>query len=115
VTGDRRIDTHGVVQRGTKVTFTIDDVPTEAFAGETVAAALYAGRQRILRYTSRSSSARGVYCGMGVCFDCLVEINGRPNIRACMTPVQEGMTVRTQVGPSDPVSPVPNWGSEDAD
>lgn len=115
MTRDRRIDTHGVVQRGTKLIFTIDDEPTEAFAGETVAAVLYASRQRILRYTSRSSAARGVYCGMGVCFDCLVEIDGRPNIRACMTPVRNGMAIRTQVGPADPVSPVPNWGADDAD
>jgi predicted molibdopterin-dependent oxidoreductase YjgC len=80
-----------------------------------VAAALYANRKRILRYTSRTSLARGVYCGMGVCFDCLVEIDGRPNLRACMTPVTDGMAVRTQIGPSDPVSPVPNWGNDDAD
>lgn len=115
MTGDRRIDTHGVVRRGQQVTFLIDGETAQAFAGETVAAALYANRQRILRYTSRSSLARGVYCGMGVCFDCLVEIDGKPNIRACMTPVLDGMDVRTQVGPSDPVSPVPNWEINDAD
>lgn len=104
-----------MVKRGAKVSFTIDGQRADAFAGETVAAALFANRHRILRYTSRSSMARGVYCGMGVCFDCLVEVNGRPNIRACMTPVTSDMAVCTQVGPSDPVSPVPTWGAEDAD
>jgi D-hydroxyproline dehydrogenase subunit gamma len=109
VTADRRIDTHGVVRRGKSITLTVDDQSVEAFEGETVATVIYANRRRILRYTSRFRLSRGLYCGMGVCFDCLVEVDGKPNVRACMTSAAPGMIVRTQYGPSDPVSPVPNW------
>ena len=41
---------------------------------------------------------RGPFCMMGVCFDCLVEIDGVPNVQGCMTPVREGMQVRAIQG-----------------
>lgn len=110
MSGDRRIQTRGVINRGNRFTVRIDDHEFDAFDGETVATILYANRQRTMRYTPRSSRPRGLYCGMGVCFDCLVEIDGQPNVRACTTPASPGMRVRTQYGPSDPVSPVPDWG-----
>jgi hypothetical protein len=47
---------------------------------------------------TRSGSPRGVYCGMGVCFDCLVVVDGVPNTRACVTWVREGMDVARQDG-----------------
>ena len=59
-----------------------------AFAGETVAAVLLAEGIRVLRYTTKRGEPRGVYCGMGICFDCLVTLNGRPNVRACQTQAQ---------------------------
>ena len=49
--------------------------------------------------TSQSASSRGPYCMMGVCFDCLVEINGLPNQQACMIKAKSGMTVNRQIGP----------------
>jgi aerobic-type carbon monoxide dehydrogenase small subunit (CoxS/CutS family) len=69
-----------------------------AHAGETVAAALLAAGQRTLRLTTRRGEPRGVFCGMGICFDCLVRVDGRPNVRACQTPVADGMRVETQQG-----------------
>jgi aerobic-type carbon monoxide dehydrogenase small subunit (CoxS/CutS family) len=50
-----------------------------------------------LRHTP-GGAPRGVFCGMGVCFDCLVVVDGVPNTRACMTPVAEGMRIQRQAG-----------------
>ena len=74
---------------------TVDGVDVSAFAGETVAAVLLASGTRVLRRTARAGLGRGLFCGMGVCFECLVTVDGRPNVRACVTPVLEGMSVVT--------------------
>ena len=75
--------------------FTVDGEPWSAYPGDSVAAALYAYGKRSWRI-SRSGDARGLLCGMGICFDCLIMINGMPNIRACQAEVFEGMVVETQ-------------------
>ncbi|MEM1202996.1 MAG: (2Fe-2S)-binding protein [Acidobacteriota bacterium] len=93
------------VHRGPALRFTFDGEAFEAFAGETVAAALLAEGRRTLRRTSRRRSPRGLFCGMGVCFDCLVQVDGRPNVQACLVPVREGMRVETQVGDG-------TWGAD---
>jgi predicted molibdopterin-dependent oxidoreductase YjgC len=49
-----------------------------------------------LRKTKRTGEARGVFCGMGTCFDCLVTINGKSDVRACMTRLTEGMRIETE-------------------
>ncbi len=64
--------------------------------GETVAAALLAHGVRQTREAPVSKSPRAAHCLIGVCFECLVEIDGRPNRQACMTPVRAGMKVRRQ-------------------
>jgi NADPH-dependent 2,4-dienoyl-CoA reductase/sulfur reductase-like enzyme len=74
------------------VAITFDGQRIEAEAGESLAAALAAHGIRVLR-VKRSGAERGMFCGMGVCQDCLVEIDGRPNNRACTTKVQRPMTV----------------------
>ena len=86
------------VERGERLTFTFDGEPIVAFRGESVAAALLAAGQRTLRLTAVGAAPRGVFCGMGVCFDCLVVIDGEPSRRACVTFVTEGMKVERQVG-----------------
>ncbi len=84
---------------GKTVAVTVDGQAVDAFAGETVATVLLALGRLTFRHTDRLHSPRGLFCGMGVCFDCLVTIDGQPNVRACMTPVQAGMVVETG-GPS---------------
>lgn len=84
------------VKRGRKVRITVDGKPIEAFEGETVAAAMMASGFRVFRTTAKDEMPRGMYCGMGICFECLVTINGVKNVRACLTPVTDGMTVVTQ-------------------
>jgi D-hydroxyproline dehydrogenase subunit gamma len=83
--------------RGPAVAITVDGEPVVAYAGETVATVLIAEGHHATR-TTVGGEPRGVFCGMGVCFDCLVVIDGVPNTRACMTFVAEGMDVRRQEG-----------------
>jgi len=88
--------THGL-ERGARVVVTLDGRPVIAYEGESVAALLLAEGITATRVT-RGGEPRGVYCGMGVCFDCLVVVDGVPNTRACMTPVADGMVIRRQEG-----------------
>ena len=73
----------------------------QAFDGDTVAAALLAAGHRVFRRTPISGSPRGPLCMMGVCFECLVEIDGRGNQQACMQEVRNGMVVELQDGAFD--------------
>jgi len=82
----------------TAIRFTFDGETVLAAPGETVAVALMATGRNFLRTTSRTSEPRGLFCNMGVCFECLIEVDGRANQRACQTVVLEGMRVRTQHG-----------------
>jgi predicted molibdopterin-dependent oxidoreductase YjgC len=89
-------DGHGL-ERGVLLSLTLDGRTVNAYEGETVAAVLLAEGHIATRKTRRGSP-RGVYCGMGVCFDCLVVVDGVPNTRACVTWVREGMDVARQDG-----------------
>ncbi len=77
------------------VRITIDGRSVAAAASDSVAAALLAAGVTTLRRTPVSGAPRGLYCGMGVCFECLVTIDGAPNQQACLTTVREGMAVET--------------------
>ena len=66
--------------------------------GDSLAAALLAAGIGALRQSPVDGSPRAPYCMMGVCFECLVEIDGRQNQQACLTPAQDGMVVRRQIG-----------------
>jgi predicted molibdopterin-dependent oxidoreductase YjgC len=61
-----------------------------------VLAALWAAGRRTLHVTARTGEPRAFLCGIGVCFDCLVTVDGVRSTRACVTPVAEGMVVETQ-------------------
>ena len=76
---------------------TLDGRAVTAYEGETVAAVLLA-EGHVATRTTPGGSPRGVYCGMGVCFDCLVVVDGVPIARACVTWVRDGMTVERQAG-----------------
>lgn len=83
---------------GPGLRFLLDGEPAEGRAGESVAAALLALGREACRTTPVSGAARGPWCLMGVCFDCLVTIDGVGNRQACLTPLAEGMRVETQRG-----------------
>lgn len=80
------------------VGITIDDVPVRARDGDTVAAALIAAGAPHCRTTPVSGAPRAPYCMMGVCFDCLVTIDGVGNRQACLIHVKDGMAIETQRG-----------------
>lgn len=67
-------------------------------AGASAAAALLAAGWSSIRETPVSGAARGPYCLIGVCFDCLAEIDGVPNRQSCMVAVRPGMKIRRQRG-----------------
>ena len=64
--------------------------------GQTVASALLVGGNMVFRSSVASGQPRGPYCMMGVCFECLIEIDGIPNQRACMIPVKDAMKIKRQ-------------------
>ena len=89
-----RIDS---IQRGLPVTIRVNGEPIQAFPGETLLAALIAAGIRALRKSPVREEPRGGFCGMGVCRECQVTVNGTPNIRACMVKVEAGMEVELHV------------------
>ena len=80
------------------VTIHLDGAPVSAREGDTVAAALLATGVDYTRTTPVGGGPRLPYCMMGVCFDCLMEIDGVPNRQACQVRVRDGMQVRRQQG-----------------
>ncbi|NUP75246.1 MAG: (2Fe-2S)-binding protein [Sinomonas sp.] len=74
-------------------TFTFNGVTFEGGPGQTVGAALMAGGVTAWRTTRKGERPRGLFCGIGVCFDCLVTVDGAANQRACLVEVREGMRV----------------------
>ena len=93
----RRLALGPGLSRGPQLTLTLDGETVSAYEGETVATVLLA-EGHIATRTTPAGDPRGVFCGMGVCFDCLVIVDGVPNTRACMTQVHEGMEVHRQNG-----------------
>jgi predicted molibdopterin-dependent oxidoreductase YjgC len=87
---DLRIPT---ISRGKKIKVFINGREVVAYEGETVLAALTAAGLKTLRMSHRHGEGRGPFCGMGVCYECLVSINGRPSQRACMTEVRNLMKI----------------------
>lgn len=88
----RRIDASGETIR-----FTFDGREIIGRPGDTVAAALAAAGEMTTRQSVVSGAPRGPFCMMGVCFECLVEIDGVPNRQACMIEAASGMAVSRQL------------------
>ncbi|MBS0527538.1 MAG: (2Fe-2S)-binding protein [Proteobacteria bacterium] len=85
-------------ETGEAVSLKVDGKPIRARAGDTVAGAMLAAGVDRFRTTPVTESPRAPYCLMGVCFDCLVTIDGVGSRQACLVPVREGMAVETQIG-----------------
>jgi len=90
---DRRLSARGIERATAGLTFRFEGDEIEALEGETIAAALTAAGRLDLR-DAHEGDHRGIFCGMGTCQDCLVEIDGRGSQRACMTKVSAGLDVR---------------------
>jgi hypothetical protein len=96
-----RIEEHPILEsfeKGRKVTFTFDGKPMEGFEGEPIAIALRSNEVLVHRYTTRRNEPRGIFCAIGRCTDCIMVVNGMPNIRTCVEPLSEAMVVQTQKG-----------------
>lgn len=84
-----------------RATIDLDGAALTVPAGCSVAAALLAAGVTRVRTTPVSGAPRAPYCMMGVCFECLMEIDGEPNRQACLVEVRDGMSIRTQHGARD--------------
>jgi predicted molibdopterin-dependent oxidoreductase YjgC len=96
-----RITNHPILdklEKGNEVKITVDGMELYVNEGEMLAAALIANDIKVFRYTKHQHEPRGIYCGIGRCTDCVMTVDGIPNIRTCITPVKAGMSVETQLG-----------------
>jgi predicted molibdopterin-dependent oxidoreductase YjgC len=88
----------GSLSEGKIIQITVDGKPLPAVEGEPILAALAAHGIRECRTTMHKGEPRWFYCGIGRCTDCVMIVDGIPNVRTCVTPVVDGMRVETQRG-----------------
>src|SRR6266568_9114908 len=84
------------IDRSRTLTFSFDDETVEGFEGDTIASALYAGGRRVFSRSFKYHRPRGLLCCSGACPNCMMEVDGVPNVRVCAEPVREGAQVRSQ-------------------
>ncbi len=91
---------HPVLEQRERVTcrFTFDGREMTGYIGEPIAVSLAACGVHAYRYTEKHHAPRGLFCGIGQCNDCIAVVNGVPNVRTCVTLLEEGMRVETQHG-----------------
>lgn len=78
------------------LTVTVDGAPIGGFTGQTIAGVLLGAGRLAWRTTSVGGRPRGVFCGIGVCFDCIAEVNGERDVRLCQRRAADGDIVRSQ-------------------
>jgi sarcosine oxidase subunit alpha len=78
------------------IAITVDGRPLQALEGETLAAALWANGIIRLSHDPDTGGPRGMYCGIGHCYECRVTVDGMPDVRSCLIPVRDGMCVTLQ-------------------
>ena len=78
-----------------KVSFSFNGKDFECESGQTIAAALIAADQRELRSTRFGNDPRSIFCGIGICYDCVVVVDGVSNQRSCLVEVKSGMKVES--------------------
>jgi D-hydroxyproline dehydrogenase subunit gamma len=83
---------------GGDLTIYFDDRPILARTGDSIAVAMLVAGIAATRTTAVSGAPRGPYCLMGACFECLAEVDGRPNVQTCMAEVRAGMRIKRQDG-----------------
>ncbi|MFJ2032528.1 (2Fe-2S)-binding protein [Streptosporangium sp. NPDC087985] len=76
----------------------VDGAPIPVIPGQTIGAVLHGAGIRSWRTTRIGGRPRGLFCGIGVCFDCLITVNGSPSLRACLTEARPGDRVSTREG-----------------
>ncbi|HDP93945.1 MAG TPA: FAD-dependent oxidoreductase [Candidatus Aminicenantes bacterium] len=110
-----RLEQHPILEfhRGRRLTIDFEGREIPAFEGEPIAAALHAAGVTTLSHSVRTQSPRGLFCAIGKCAACVMEVNGIPNVRTCIEPVRRGMRVRRQsvrdAAPADPDITTPRF------
>lgn len=95
-----RVERHPVLGEervGELVTFYFNGRPVQGREGEPVAMALWASGIKGLGTSTVGGEPRGLYCGIGHCFECQVAVDGRRNVRSCLEPVKEGLRVQSML------------------
>jgi predicted molibdopterin-dependent oxidoreductase YjgC len=98
---DNRIIHHqilGELPERKMIEITCDGQKITAREGETIAAALIASGKKVFRYSVKKKEPRSLFCAIGLCTDCVMTVNNKPNVRTCITLVEEGMEIKTQSG-----------------
>lgn len=100
----RRILDHPILGRPAatpQCTIWVDSIPIKAVEGEPILAAMLAAGLTTAHWTEKLGAPRGLFCGIGLCSDCLVTVDGIPNVRSCVMPVKDGMRISTHPGGKD--------------
>ena len=96
-----RIENHiilGDLEEKKMVTIIVDGKEIPAVEGEPILSALLASDIKVANISPKHHEPRGYFCGIGRCTNCVMTVNGDPNVRTCVTPVEAGMVVETQDG-----------------
>ena len=95
-----RIKKHPILKfnSGNKVQFIFDGKNYDGIEGEPIACALHAAGVKVLGHSHNKNRPRGLYCAIGNCSSCLATVNGKPNIRICVTKLEDGMIIEKQKG-----------------
>lgn len=96
-----RVSQHPIIKdyhKGSQVEFTLDGKTMTGYEGEPIAAALRAAGVMTHRHTAKLGKPRGIFCAIGRCTDCVMVVDGKSNVRTCVTPLRAGMKVQTQEG-----------------
>ncbi|WP_041367043.1 (2Fe-2S)-binding protein [Natranaerobius thermophilus] len=93
-----RIKNHPILnfENNETVTFYYEGQKYQGVKGETIASALHAAGVKVLRNSRRHKRPRGFFCAIGNCSSCSMKVNGVPNVRVCVEPLEEGMVVEKQ-------------------
>ena len=84
------------IERGDPFTIQVDGESVNAYHGETLAAVLLSAGKMVMRKTFKTQKATGYYCGMGICHECLVEMEDGTKIRSCQTLAEPHMEIKTR-------------------
>ena len=87
---------HERIDRATRVRFTFQGRPVEGFAGDTIGSALYASGRRVFSRSFKYHRPRGLMCCSGHCPNCMMTVDGVPNVRVCVEPIRADADVRAQ-------------------
>jgi len=94
------IQKHPILEfkHGKEVSFSFDGKELKGYEGEPIAVALTANGVRVFRVSPVMKRPRGFFCAIGKCSSCFMTVDGVPNVRTCVTPLEAGMKVETQKG-----------------